>query len=282
MSPRDDDGGGPVEEPLVAVRVRRAGGEGVLDVVAVEEPLAIRVDDRDLVVLMRTPGDDAALAAGFLRTEGIIEDRRDLAAFDRCRDPADRDAANVWLARLAEGAPDVAARLDAARRPFVTGTSCGLCGKTTLASVLQAVRPHAEAAVLPRSLLTAMTREAAARQPLFAATGGLHGASLFALAPPHPVLAAAEDVGRHNAVDKVVGRLVLAGADAAPPAALWVSGRASFEIVQKALVAGFRALVCVGAPTSLAVALAAEARLTLVGFLRRDGACNEYSGDVAG
>lgn len=272
---------GPVETPLATLAVRRAGGERAGDVVAVEEPLAIRVDDHDLVVLMRTPGDDAALAAGFLKTEGIIEELGDLQAFDRCRDPADPRAANVWLARLAPGAPDLVARLEAARRPFVTGTSCGLCGKTTLESVLQAVQPHREAAALPPSLLAAMSREPAAHQPLFARSGGLHGAALFALAAPHGVLASAEDVGRHNAVDKVVGRLLLAGSDAGEGGALWVSGRASFEIVQKALVAGLRAIVCVGAPTSLAVALATEGRLTLVGFFKDERAFNVYAGAVA-
>lgn len=251
------------------------------DVVMVEEPLEIRVDGHALAVLMRTPGDDRGLVAGFLRTEGVIEDRSDLVALEPCRDPNNPERANVYLATLGPGCEGAIAALNAAQRSMTTSSSCGLCGKTTIESIHQRVPPYEVALTVSEELLNGFGERARAEQPLFAATGGSHGAAAFGPAEAGELLATAEDVGRHNAVDKVVGRLLLTPeAVDLRECVLWVSGRASFEMAQKALVAGFGALVCVGAPTSLAIDLAQTSRLTLVGFAGQRGRFNVYSGSV--
>jgi FdhD protein len=257
---------------------RSPGGEVRDDIVAVEEPLEIRVDREPLAVLMRTPGDERALIAGFLLTEGVIDGPDDLAALAPCRDPDGAPTANVWQVRLASGGGE---RLARAQRAFFASSSCGLCGKASIDRIVQQVHPHAAAVVLPRGLVATVGARAREHQAAFGATGGLHAAALFSLdEPDQPLLGAAEDVGRHNAIDKVLGAQLLADALPVAPAALWVSGRASFEVVQKALLGGVAALVCVGAPTSLAVSLAAQTRLTLVGFARGGDRFNVYVGAV--
>lgn len=251
------------------------------DLVAVEEPLEIRVDGEPLAVLMRTPGDDLALTAGFLLTEGVILDRDDLRAIAPCRDPANADRGNVVLVTLAAGAELARSRLTQAQRRFFTSSSCGLCGKATIASLVQDVPTFDAPLRLERSFVGALGERIREAQRVFAETGGIHAAAVVTVAggPNGEVVALAEDVGRHNAVDKAIGTLVLGDALPEEPAVLWVSGRASFELVQKALVAGLRGLVCVGAPSSLAVELAETAGLALAGFAR-DGRHNLYVGSL--
>jgi FdhD protein len=267
-------GGGQLEARTRELPVRAVVGtearDGV-DRLAVEEPLQILVRagaaaDHPLAVTMRTPGDDAALAAGFLFSEGLIGGRGDVAAIET---PAP-DTVVVALA------PGVALPADRRERGFTVTSACGVCGSADRA-VLQ-VRPRfalqAGPALGARVAATLPDRLRAA-QPAFAATGGLHAAGLFA--PDGALLLAAEDVGRHNAVDKLVGARLLADALPARGAVLVVSGRASFELVQKAVMAGIAVLAAVGAPSTAAVALAREHGLTLIGFLR-EGRFNIYAG----
>jgi FdhD protein len=270
-----------IRTPTTEVRLAGPGPRaGVADVVAVEEPLEIRVGGEPLAVLMRTPGDDRALVAGFLLTEGVVAGRDDITAMGPCRDPNRADAANVYLVELAAGSGLADARLAGARRTASATTSCGLCGKTAIDDIHQAVRPHDAFTAVPEALLAAAGDRARARQDLFRLTGGIHAAALFDLAgDDHPLVRTAEDVGRHNAVDKVLGAELLADRIPVASGALWVSGRASFDIVQKALMAGVVALVCVGAPTSLAVDMAERSRITLVGFAAA-GRYNVYCGAV--
>jgi FdhD protein len=233
--------------------------DGVTDEVAVEEPLEIRVDGRPLAVTMRTPGHDEELALGFLFGEGLIDEARDAGP------PAD----------LAANTVDVRGplRRDPGDRRFYTTSSCGVCGKGALEEVDFHSDPLPEGPRVPRDLLTALPDRL--RQPTFERTGGLHATGLFDTAGE--LLIAREDVGRHNAMDKVVGRALLDGLVPLGRFALCVSGRLSFELVQKAAVAGAPILVGVGAPSSLAVELARDRGMTLAGFARR-GTVNVYSG----
>jgi FdhD protein len=251
----------------------------VADEVAVEEPLQIVVDDADLAVVMRTPGRDRDLVAGFLLTEGVIEDGSDLRALGPCTDPNRDHAHNTYLVRLASGCarPDALAR---AQRHFITSASCGVCGKRTIESVLQFAPPHPAPMDLPAHLLASVGEAAQARQEAFKRTGGLHAAMLLGPGPDHPVRDIAEDVGRHNAVDKVLGQMLLKDTLPLDRHVLWLSGRASMEMIQKALVARVGAIICVGAPTSLAVSLAQASQLTLVGFARGPERFNVYHGAV--
>jgi FdhD protein len=233
--------------------------DGVADRVAVEEPLEIRVGGEPLAVTMRTPGHDEELALGFLHGEGLI----------------DAPAPAGPTADLAANVVEVHAtlRADPGRRRFYTTSSCGVCGKGALDEVAVHAPPAAPGPVVARALLAALPDRL--RQPGFAATGGLHATGLFTT--DGELVLVREDVGRHNALDKVVGRALLDGRVPLRDALLCVSGRLSFELVQKAAVAGAPFLVGVGAPTSLAVALAADRGLTLCGFARR-GSVNVYTG----
>jgi FdhD protein len=235
------------------------------DEVAVEEPLEIRVDGAALAVTMRTPGHDEELALGFLFGEGLI-------------DPDPGRAAGL-SADLAANTVEVAGPLtrDPGRRSFYTTSSCGVCGKGALDEVAVAAARQDPSAgpVLDRALLAQLPAALAAAQPGFAATGGLHATGLFDAAGG--LLLAREDVGRHNAMDKVVGRALLDGGLPLAGRVLCVSGRLSFELVQKAAVAGAPVLVGVGAPTSLAVSLARDRGVTLCGFAR-GGRVNVYAG----
>lgn len=239
------------------------------DWVAVEEPLEIRIEGTPFSVTMRTPGHDLELAAGFLFGEAVIEDAEDLAAIAHIDDPSDPQG-NTLDVRLAPGVP----MLRASARARVASSACGVCGKSAIDQIFQQVPPLDRTwwpapALLHR--LPAALREA---QPLFAHTGGLHAAALFS--PDGALEVLREDIGRHNAVDKVIGWRVLADRLPIDDRILVVSGRAGFEIVQKALVARIPALASVGAPSSLAVALAEKAGMTLIGFLR-DGRYNRYT-----
>lgn len=270
----------PRSDPaLAAVRVCRiaAGGHAVhSDVLAVEEPLEIRLGcavggrraSRAVSITMRTPGHDLELAVGFLFTEGMLVTREQVAGVHAC------GAGNVARVDLQTGVSVDLSRLE---RHFYTSSSCGVCGKASLEAVrvcslqrLPEGRPVVEAAIihqLPESLRAA--------QAVFDRTGGLHAAALFD--PRGNLLCLREDVGRHNALDKLIGAQFLAGRTPLSEGVLLLSGRASFELVQKAVVAGIPILAAVGAPSSLAVSLARENGLTVLGFVRQDR-FNIYTG----
>jgi FdhD protein len=237
--------------------------DGVEDRVAVEEPLEIRVGGEALAVTMRTPGHDEELALGFLHGEGLIDGA------------AGEPVAAGPSADLAHNVVEVEARLrrDPGRRRFYTTSSCGVCGKGALEEVAVDAPALPQGPRVARALLAALPDRL--RQPGFAATGGLHATGLFDAAGT--LLVVREDVGRHNAMDKVIGRALLDGLLPLGDRLLCVSGRLSFELVQKAAVAGCPVLVGVGAPTSLAVQLAADRGLTLCGFARA-GHVNVYAG----
>ena len=232
---------------------------GLVDEVAVEEPLEIRVDGRPLAVTMRTPGHDDELALGFLHGEGLIDGPRTAGP------PADLAANTIEVAGplLREPGP----------RAFYTTSSCGVCGKGALDQVAVHSEPAAPGPVVARALLAALPERLT--QPTFDRTGGLHATGLFT--PAGELVCAREDVGRHNAIDKVIGWALREGLVPLHPHVLCVSGRLSFELVQKAAVAGAPILVGVGAPTSLAIRLADDRGLTLCGFAR-DGRVNVYAG----
>ncbi len=248
------------------------------DFLAAEEPLGIRVGGTALAMTMRTPGDDLELAAGFLVGEAVVRWPADIAGIKLCDGTAcghgDHDGlgniADVTLAAGVTVAPG-------ARRNFLTTSACGICGKASIHDIC--VLPHAALAGDPArfrpavlAMLPGRLRDA---QRVFARTGGLHAAGLFTA--DGELIAVREDVGRHNAVDKVVGWALLHGRLPLAGCVLLVSGRASFELVQKAVLAGIPLLAAVSAPSSLAVDLAEEAGLTLVGFLRGPS-MNVYTG----
>jgi FdhD protein len=250
------------------------------DLLAAEEPLGIRVDGTALTMTMRTPGDDVELAAGFLVGEAIVRGRDDIAAMKVCDgttcghlDHTADEIGNIVDIALAPGV----AVTQGARRGFLTTSACGVCGKTSIHDISAAPRTalSADTAVFDPATLTALPGRLREAQRVFSATGGLHAAGLFTAAGE--LLAVREDVGRHNAVDKIVGWAVLAGKLPLSGCALLVSGRASFELVQKAVLAGIPLLAAVSAPSSLAAELAEEAGLTLIGFLRGQS-MNVYTG----
>jgi FdhD protein len=247
---------------MTEVRVRGAyatvRGPGIDDEVAVEEPLEIRVDGEALAVTMRTPGEDEELALGFLHGEGLIDGPREAGP------PPDLAGNVVEVAGPLLRAPG--------SRSFYTTSSCGVCGKGALEEVAVHAERLPEGPVLERALLAALPERL--RQPTFARTGGLHATGLFA--PDGAPLLVREDVGRHNAMDKVIGRALRDGLVPLHDHVLCVSGRLSFELVQKAAVAGVPVLVGVGAPSSLAVRLADDRNMTLCGFAR-GGRVNVYT-----
>jgi FdhD protein len=238
------------------------------DLLAVEEPLEIRVGGQPLTVTMRTPGHDIDLAAGFLAAEGVIGSAADLTRITMC----DANVADVTLA------PGVTLPMERLQRNFLTTSACGVCGKDSIDAIRVRARydVSADQVRVAPAVLAALPGRLREAQRVFASTGGLHAAGLFTAGGT--LLALREDVGRHNAVDKVIGwalregRLPLAGC------VLLVSGRASFELTQKALMAGLPLLAAVSAPSSLAAELAGESGLTLVGFLR-GASMNVYTGD---
>ncbi len=238
------------------------------DEVAREEPLEIRVDGRAVSVTMRTPGHDAELAAGFLLTEGIIRRRSDVVSIRSCPRKGGSNALDVRLD------PDLAVDFKHLTRHVFASSSCGVCGKATIESIHGQFPPVESDLIIDARLLATFPALMRAAQVTFERTGGLHAAALFDLAGRMLVLR--EDVGRHNAVDKVVGHCLLAGPFPLGDHVLIVSGRSSFEIMQKALAVRVPMVAAVSAPSSLAVQFARASSQTLVGFLR-EGRMNVYS-----
>ena len=231
-----------------------------------EEPLEIRLHDRPFAVIMRTPGADRELAAGFLLSEGVLKTPDDLGTLEHCTDPSAEHPENVINATLMNGSADALERLLASRRQVTTNSSCGMCGRLTIESLradTPAIRTDWR---VPAGALIAIPDRLRAAQHVFDETGGLHAAGLFA--NDGHLDAMAEDVGRHNAVDKVIGRMLMQDRLPLSDRLLFVSGRTSFEIVQKAFLAGVPMVAAVSAPSSLAIELARDSGVTLVGFLR--------------
>jgi len=246
------------------------------ETLVVEEPLEIRVNGLPLTVTMRTPGSDVELAQGFLLTEGVIARRDDVLTVQYCRGSETADGTNTYNVLDVTLHPDVPPPDTDVTRNFYTTSSCGVCGKASLKAVRLSSRysPGDDPTSVATATLTAMPAQLRSAQKVFASTGGLHAAALFAT--DGALLAVREDVGRHNAVDKVIGWALEAGHVPLGGTVLLVSGRASFELTQKAVMAGIPVLAAVSAPSSLAVDLASQSGLTLVAFLRGDS-MNVYS-----
>ncbi len=244
------------------------------DSVTVEEPLEIRVNGESIAVTMRTPGDDEELAAGFCLTEGIVCSGDDIAGIEFC---ANSEEDNIIDVRVDDD--DRRRAIERSRRASFVSSSCGICGKQTLDRIEQSVEPfEASSFTISHRKLGGLPSAMRRKQTVFSRTGGLHSAALFAADAGFLVLR--EDVGRHNAVDKVIGSRLLQRLDGhRERSILLVSGRASFEIVQKAAVARIPFVAAVSAPSSLAVDLARRLDMTLVGFLRRSR-LNIYSGEA--
>ncbi|MBK7384178.1 MAG: formate dehydrogenase accessory sulfurtransferase FdhD [Flavobacteriales bacterium] len=274
--------------PVKVIRMQEDVSSGADDIIVVEEPLEIRLgygptEDRKeipLSVTMRTPGNDAELAVGFLYTEGIVKDPAEVVRVVPCQNVKAEERGNVVRAELH---PSV--ELDPARwqRNFYTSSSCGVCGKSSIDAVhAQCDRPLGKTPSMGSASITALPERMHAAQTVFKHTGGIHAAALFNAAGELLILR--EDVGRHNAVDKVIGALLASKPDNQQPTTdnllLLVSGRAGFELVQKCVVAGIPAMAAVGAPSSLAVQLAQDSGLLLIGFLRGDR-FNVYAGKLA-
>ena len=254
--------------------VRRCEGDHCVwseDELAIEEPLQIRLAGEDVAVTMRTPGHDAELAIGFLYTEGVIQGKHHVEAVAHC---PDHDGSTTNIVNVS---PTERNLLEPGRwgRNFYATSSCGLCGKTSISQVRSRLPSPGSHLRVRLDTLYALEGKLRVAQYAFAQTGGMHAAALFDEAGE--LLALREDVGRHNAVDKVIGYAMLHDMLPLEKHILLVSSRASFEIVQKALMVGVSVMAALSAPSSLAVELAREAGMTLVAFLRRDR-LNVYSG----
>jgi FdhD protein len=269
---------GRVTERRRVLRIRDGVAGHRADTLVAEEPLEIRLNGKPLAITMRTPGDDFALAIGFLVSEGVVAAAGEVTSVVYCAGATSEgvNTYNVVDVTLAPGVPMPDITLE---RNVYTSSSCGLCGKASLDAVRTATRlPIAESngPWLTPELLATLPDRLRAAQAVFDRTGGLHAAALFTAAGE--LLDVREDVGRHNAVDKIVGRALREGQLPLADRILMVSGRASFELAQKAVMAGIPVLAAVSAPSSLAVDLAAESGLTLVGFLR-GSSMNVYAGE---
>jgi FdhD protein len=266
--------------PVRVVRVSSGGSRADNDRAATEEQLDVRLHDRSFAIIMRTPGQDRELAAGFLLTERIIRSADDLGAVEHCRHPDHTPAHHVVNVFLAGDAAQTMWEALESRRQFIANSSCGVCGRSTIAELRRAIDPlDVRAWTAPASLIAGLPRALRERQATFDETGGLHAAAVFTRDGTLDMVA--EDVGRHNAVDKIIGAHLLGSGVPLPldDHILMVSGRVSFEIVQKAWLAGVPLVAAISAPTSLAVDLAREAGITLVGFVR-DGGFNVYTHEV--
>ena len=272
-----------IDRPLAKTRVRATVVEAGAardrsDQVATEEPMEIRITaggaTQTVAVTMRTPGADFELAAGFLFNEGVVAGREDVRGIAYCvdSDVDEEQRYNIITVTLAGGLPELAPL----ERHFLTTSACGVCGKANLEALqMRGCQPPAGAEGLEPAILSALPDKLRRAQGLFEATGGLHAAGLFT--PEGELVAAREDVGRHNALDKLIGWAMLDGRVPLSDHVVMVSGRTSYEIVQKCLAAGVPVVCAVSAPSSLAVAVAQEFGITLVGFLRGDR-FNVYSG----
>jgi FdhD protein len=262
------------------VKIAGDSARTVQDQLAIEEPLEIRLafDDRvqNLAVTMRTPGHDADLALGFLFTEGIIAGASEVDSAEHVFAACSENKQNTFLVKLKK---DMVPNLGKAERNFYTTSSCGVCGKASIeairtVSVFENVTPWVGDGI-DSALILELPERLAREQAVFAETGGLHAAALFDRTGC--LLMVREDVGRHNAVDKLIGAAMMDGKLPLAGTVLLLSGRASFELVQKAAMAGIPVIAAVGAPSSLAVSLAEEFGITLIGFLR-NSRFNIYSG----
>ncbi|MFI9028293.1 formate dehydrogenase accessory sulfurtransferase FdhD [Streptomyces sp. NPDC053560] len=269
---------GRVTERRRVIRIRDGAVSTRPDTLVAEEPLEIRLGGKPLAITMRTPGDDFALAAGFLVSEGVLSSADELANIVYCAG-ATEDGSNTYNVVDVQLAPGVALPDITLERNVYTTSSCGLCGKASLDAVRTTARfalRDDDGMTLTPETLSVLPDRLRAAQRVFDRTGGLHAAGLFTA--DGELLDLREDVGRHNAVDKIIGRAVQQGRLPLSDTVLMVSGRASFELAQKAVMAGIPVLAAVSAPSSLAVDLAAETGLTLVGFLRGKS-MNIYAGE---
>lgn len=255
-------------EPRDIWRWRSGRWSRSADAVAAEEPLEIRVRNRSIGVTMRTPGHDGELAAGFLYTEGVVRRPDDVRHIRHCPQDPEGNIVDVTLA------PQVEVDFARLTRHVYASSSCGLCGAATIEAACRNLPPLSGECSVALPTLLSLPGQMRAAQQAFDATGGLHAAALFDADGALRVLR--EDIGRHNAVDKVIGHCLLHNASALARAVLLVSGRASFEIVQKALAARIPVIAAVSAPSSLAVELAERSGQLLVGFLR-EGRLNVYT-----
>ncbi len=257
---------------------RISGGDRALasDVLSVEEPLEIRLDfelagkraQKSISITMRTPGEDFELAAGFLFTEGIVRNRADIASIQYCKSPeSEEHSPNIVRVELEPGVEFDAVKL---HRNFYTTSSCGVCGKASLDAIRQQGCPEISDSgpKIQSKLVHGLPEMLRNVQRTFDLTGSLHGCGLFT--PEGELVYVFEDVGRHNALDKLIGHAMLNGVDWLANSLLVLSGRISFELVQKALMAGIPLIAAVGAPSTLAVELAREHNMTLLGFVRDD------------
>ncbi|MDH6566694.1 FdhD protein [Streptomyces sp. SAI-117] len=269
---------GRVTERRKVIRIRDGAISSRPDTLVAEEPLEIRLNGKPLAITMRTPGDDFALAAGFLVSEGVLARQSDLQNIVYCAG-ATSDGTNTYNVVDVKTAPGVTVPDITLERNVYTTSSCGLCGKASLDAVRTTTHhPLHDTPPLhvDPDLLATLPDQLRAAQRVFDRTGGLHAAALFS--PTGDLLDIREDVGRHNAVDKLIGRALQNGNLPLSSTILLVSGRASFELAQKAVMAGIPLLAAVSAPSSLAVDLATETDLTLVGFLRGHS-MNVYAGE---
>lgn len=269
-----------VDGRVTTTSLQRHGEGTASDLVALEEPLEVRIAGERVGVLMRTPGDDHRLALGFLFSEGIITSAAGISAVYHCGHPGDEAYGGAIDVAPSSNAAIDWDRIDAARREQPSSSACGVCGRRTVDDLVAGLVPPDPILPVPAALLAEKVAALRDHQPVFAATGATHVAALWTR--EGALIAAHEDVGRHNAVDKVVGALLIARAAAAPgaapnPALLTTSSRAGFEVIQKAARARIPIVATVSAPTSLALSLARAAGLTLAGFVR-PGRMNVYAG----
>jgi FdhD protein len=272
-----------VNRPILTVPVQKVDGDSstpVQDLLAVEEPLEIRLGAKSISITMRTPGHDFELAAGFLFTEGILHhasEIREIRWSQVAKENGGGSPRQLGNSVTVELNPGVDVDLDRLERHFYTSSSCGICGKASIEAIQMQGCPvlPRNAPLVPAAVIHHLPETLRREQAVFERTGGLHAAALFD--PQGNLLLLREDVGRHNAVDKLIGSQMLAGRAPLNDSLLLVSGRTSFELVQKTLMASIPILAAVGAPSSLAVETAQRFHLTLLGFVR-DGRFNIYSG----
>lgn len=260
---------------LVGLRKVGPGGRASLtDLVAVEEPMEVRVNGASFAVIMRTPGADPELAAGFLLAEDVIRSAAELLIVEVCEDTDDEGRGNTLNVRVGGDAERRLSERLGERRQVTMTSSCGLCGRRTIESLRSRVSSVEGRWQIDPAIVSTLPATLRAAQVVFERTGGLHAAGLFDRRGQ--LIAMAEDVGRHNAVDKIIGRQLIAGALPLDQSILAVSGRTSYELVQKALLAGIPFVAAVSAPSSLAIQLAEESGITLCGFVRGE-TFNVYS-----